>query len=209
MKRLLTIISCILIFSASITAQDYAKKGLWDLGGLILYSNNTIVADGVTQDETVSVFFVDLPVNYFIIDGLSIGVVPEFLSVGVSDGVDITMSAFGIYFSTAYNFNMKGSVYPFIEGRIGYNSININVKEIPELGLAKGNATTQDAVDETLSGIGWGFTGGIKVQIAKGALVNLGVGYQQRTINPENWEGDRNGLNVISVLAGFTVFLGK
>jgi len=175
-----------------------------------MYANNSIVSGGETLDESVSIFFANVPVYYLVADGLQIGVIPEFVSVGVSDGVDVTLSMFGGFFSTAYVFKTGGSVYPFIEGRIGYNSINISTTGDLGIGLEKGNSIAQEEIDETLSGIGWGFSGGIKVQLGKAALLNFGVGYQQRTTNPEENPGDlRNGLNVISVLAGFSVFLGR
>jgi len=209
MKKLISFFTCIFLIAAfTLNAQDFGRKGTWEIGGLVMYANNSIVAGGETLDETVSIFFANVPVYYLVTDGLQIGVVPEFVSIGVSDGVDVTLSMFGGFFSTAYVFKTGGNVYPFIEGRIGYNSITVSSSE--DIVLGKGSGIEQDVIDETLSGIGWGFSGGIKVQLGKAALLNLGVGYQQRTANPEENTGDlRNGLNVISVLAGFSVFLGR
>lgn len=210
MKKLILFFICIFITVAvTLNAQDFARKGVWEIGGLVMYANNSLVVDGESMDESINFFFVNVPIYYFVVDGWQIGISPEFVSVNVGNGVDVTLSVFGGFFSTAYAFKTGGSVYPFLEGRIGYNSVNISVSEVPDLELTKGSAVQQDEIDETASGIAWGFSGGIKVQVAKGALINLGVGYQQRTANPEDWEGDRIGLDVITVQAGVSIFLGK
>jgi hypothetical protein len=220
MKKFVLLFSFIFLFSSfTITAQDYAKKGVFELGGLVMYANNTVVAGGETDfdigggqttDVSISFFFANVPLSYFVIDGLQIGIIPEFVSVGLDASglnADATLSVLGIYFATAYNFNLKSSVYPFIQGRFGYNSINISSNTDPNTLLKTSQETT---LDETLSGIGWGFSGGIKVQLGKAGLLSFGAGYQQRTANPDPNEGDlRNGLNVITVQAGFSVFLGK
>jgi len=213
MKKLISIFICIFLAAIfTLNAQDFGRKGTWEIGGLVMYANNTLVSNGETEingvGTSVNLFFINVPVYYLVTDGLQIGIVPEFVSANVSVGDnDATLSLFGGFFSTAYVFKTGGNVYPFIEGRIGYNSIDLSQSE--NIGLGKGSGIAQEEDDETLSGIGWGFSGGIKVQLGKAALLNLGVGYQQRTANPEDWEGDRNGLNVISVLAGFSVFLGR
>jgi len=210
MKKLISFLVIIFITAGvTLNAQDFGRKGLWEVGGLVMYANNTIVSNGESLDESISFFFINVPVYYMVVDGWQIGIVPEYVSVGVSNGADVTLSLFGGFFSTAYVFKTGGSVYPFIEGRIGYNSINVSTTGDLGLDLSKGNGIAQEEVDESLTGIGYGFSGGIKIQLGKAALLNLGVGYQMRTTNPEDYEGDRNGLNVISFLAGFSVFLGK
>ena len=214
MKKLISFL-VIFFVTASVTlnAQDFGRKGTWEIGGLVMYANNTIVTNGETEingvGTSVSLFFINVPVYYLIADGLQIGVVPEFVSANVSSGDnDLTLSLFGGFFSTAYVFKTGGSVFPFIEGRIGYNSITQS--QSGSSPLSKGSGITQEEIDETFSGIGWGFSGGIKVQLGKAALLNLGVGYQQRTANHEDDTDDlRDGLNVISVLAGFSVYLGR
>jgi hypothetical protein len=209
MKKVILFFMCIFLTATiALNAQDFGRKGLWELGGLVMYANNNIVVDGESMDESLGFFFINVPVYYMPVDGWQIGIAPEFVSVSLGGEADVSLSVFGGFFSTAYVFKTGGSVYPFIEGRIGYNSINVSTGEI-DLEIEKTTGVQQDQVDETLSGIGWGFSGGIKVQIARGALLNLGIGYQQRTANPEDWDGGRIGLDVITVQAGFAVFLGR
>jgi hypothetical protein len=240
MKKLISFFICIFLAAAfTLNAQDYAKKGVWELGGSISYSNNSLVIDGESDKleidggsgvflevPSISTFIVNVPVSYFVIDGWQIGLVPEYLSISTGTkidnliDVDISTSAYGIFFSTAYNFNTGGSVYPFLGGMFGYNSATITIDLLADLsgiGLLKGNAIQQQQTEEvTASGIGWGFSGGIKIQVGKGALVNLGVGYQQRTLDPDPDEElgipadlDRSGVNTILVSAGVSIFLGR
>jgi len=232
MKKLLSFFTCIFLVAAfTLNAQDYAKKGVWELGGSISYSNNSLVINGESGEmdgfeiPSISTFMVNIPVYYFVVDGWQIGLVPEFVSLSSgTDDFDFSTSAYGIFFSTSYNFKTGGSVYPFIEGRVGYSAANLSLDADIDLGefeLLKGNAVQQDnMLDETLSGLGWGFSGGIKIQVGKAALINLGVGYQQRTYDPEETitvageeievgEFDRNGINTILVSAGVSIFLGR
>ncbi|MGD8307538.1 MAG: hypothetical protein PVF17_12850 [Ignavibacteria bacterium] len=208
MKKLILLFCAVFLLTSFTNAQNYGKQGVWELGGMVMYANTTLVANGETVDGSVGVFFANVPAYYFIMEGLQIGIIPEFVSVSVSEelaGSETTLSAFGGYVSAAYVFKTGGNVYPFLEGRFGYNSVNVTT----DIALIKSAGTQQAALDETLSGIGFGFSGGIKVQIARGALLNFGVGYQMRTVNPEDYDGDRNGINVIVASAGFSIFLGR
>lgn len=208
MKKLILFICAAFLLTSFTNAQNYGKQGVWEIGGLAMYANTKLVANGETVDGSVGIFFANVPAYYFIMEGLMVGVIPEFVSVTVSQelaGSETTLSAFGGYVSAAYVFKTGGNVYPYLEGRFGYNSVNVTT----DIALVKSAGTQQAAIDETLSGIGFGFSGGIKVQIARGALLNFGVGYQMRTVNPDNWEGDRNGVNVIVAMAGFSIFLGN
>jgi hypothetical protein len=211
-------------------AQDFAKKGIWELGGSVSYTNNSFVFDGESDEingfkiPSASTFLVNVPVYYFIADGWQIGLVPEYASLYLgNDDSDISASVFGIFLSTSYVFETGGSVYPFIEGKIGYSSANITIDGeqsgsgfVAVFRNSNNGQQTGELLDLAASGIGWGFSGGIKVQIAKGALINFAAGYQQRTLdleeNPEYGipgDLDRSGINSIMVSLGFSVFLGK
>jgi len=255
MKKLILLFSIVFLFTSLSNAQDYGKKGIWELGGSASFTSNSFVIDGhsdrigddpannITGIEipSATTILINFPVSYFIMDGLNIGLVPEFLSANVSqESVDITTSAYGIFFSAGYAFKTGGSVYPFINGMVGYSAANISLSADSSGfgsllgGLAKTNNaeatnTTTSVLDETASGLGWGVTGGIKIQISKGALLTLGVGYHQRTYDPpetvtifgqevqtgtQDQNGnvqplDRTGVNSIVISLGFSVFLGK
>jgi len=181
----------LLIGTITVNAQNFATKGAIELGGSIGFSSTTFVYDGESSDDALSSFTVQPYIGYFIINGLELGLIPSFTSQSSGDN---SISSLGIYFAPAWNFDLKNNLFPFIEGRIGYNSINYDIGE------GDGN---------TSSGLAFGLRGGVKVQVGNSALVNFALYYDQTTLNPEDWEGDRNGENVFGVMAGFTIFLGK
>lgn len=131
--------------------------------------------------------------GYFIADGLELGIIP---SISTSSFGDVSSTSFGVYFAPAYNFNLRSNLYPFIEGRIGYNSSSVD----------DGIPLTPDI---SSGGFAWGFKGGMKFQVGKSSLVNMAITYDQITMNPKDWTGNRNGKNIFGVNAGVTIFFGK
>jgi hypothetical protein len=190
-STLITLI--VLLLSFSLNAQNFAKKGVIELGGSAGFSSITSVFNGESAENSTSVFMIEPYVGYFIMNGLELGLIPSFSTYSHGDA---SQTDFGIYFAPAYNFDLKSSLYPFIEGRIGYNTSSYD----------DGNSETEDA---SSGGLAWGLRGGVKVQLGNSALLNFALAYNQITMNPENWDGDRNGYNSFDVMAGFTVFLGK
>lgn len=190
-STLITLI--VLLLSFSLNAQNFAKKGVIEMGGSAGFSSITSVFNGESAENSTSVFMIEPYVGYFIMNGLELGLIPSFSTYSHGDA---SQTSFGVYFAPAYNFDLKSSLYPFIEGRIGYNTSSYD----------DGNSLTEDA---SSSGLAWGLRGGVKVQLGNSALLNFALAYNQITMNPENWDGDRNGQNSFDVMAGFTVFLGK
>ncbi|MEE9450993.1 MAG: outer membrane beta-barrel protein [Ignavibacteriaceae bacterium] len=190
MKKLLVLIGCISLLSIiSIDAQDFANEGIWEVGGGIGFNSTTGVSDGETDDESLTQFWFNPYVGYFVVDGVELGLIPT-LSI-LSQG-DASLTSFGILFAPAYNFDLGNCWYPFIEGRVGYNTSTLDPGE--------GDSHTD-------SGLEWGFRGGVKAQVGNAALVNAGLFYSQITMNHEDWDGGRNGENVFGIEVGFTVFV--
>ena len=189
MKKYLPIL--LLIFTFSMNAQDFGKKGVIEAGGSIGFSSTTTVTDGETGDNALTQFTFQPYFGYFIINCLELGLIPSFTSLSQGDA---SISTFGIYFAPAWNFYLDSKAFPFVEGRIGYQSSNYDSGE---------------GDDNTLSGLSWGLRGGLKYQLGNSALVNASLGYTQSTLNPKDWDGGRNGTNVFDVMVGFTVFFGK
>jgi len=173
-----------LLSAVNIFPQDFAKKGIWEIGGNISFREATDVYNGEASEKSYNTFNLEVPVHYFIIDGLSLGVVPSFVSFGISDNL---YTGFGIYFAPSWNFDIKEIAYPYIEGRVGYNSFNI---------------------DSVISGMAWAVVGGVKIQVGNSALVGMGLSYSQTTLEKDNHEGNRNGENILSLNVGFSIFLG-
>ena len=181
----ISFLTVIAVSNPKLYAQDYAKQGTWEVGGNISYTSITSVSNGETSDNALGIFSLGVPVYYFVIDGLELGIIPNYENLSLGDN---SASAFDILFGAAYNIETKSVAYPFIEGRIGYNT------------TSNGN---------TRSGMAWEAIGGVKVQVGGNALINIGIGYSQSTLELENHEGERTGTNTFGVRAGFIVFFPK
>ena len=192
-KFTLILVTLMLLSSISVFGQNFAKKGVWELGGMIGFSSTTIVFNGESGDDALTTFRFEPYVGYFVINCLELGLVPSYQT---SSFGDLSESTFGIYFAPAWNFDLQSQWFPFVEGRIGYASVSYD----------DGDPNTDDL---TNSGFAWGARGGAKYQIGNSAIASLSLGYTQNTLNQDGWEGDRNGTNVFDVMFGFTVFLGK
>jgi hypothetical protein len=181
----------LVVGSVSLSAQNFAKKGVWELGGMIGFSSTTAIFDGESGDEALTQFTFEPYIGYFVINGLELGLIPSFSSLSQGDA---SISSFDIYFAPAWNFDLQSKAFPYLEGRIGYGTATYDSGE---------------GDDETLSGLSWGARGGLKYQLGSSAIVNASLGYTQSTLNPKDWDGGRNGTNVFDVMAGFTIFFGK
>jgi len=177
------------ICSLSLFGQDFGKKGIWELGGSVGFNSSTAVFDGETANDATTTFFFNPYVGYLVINCFEVGLIPSF---STSSYGDYSSTGFGILLAPAYNFDLHNCWYPFIEGRIGYNTETFKAPEMD---------------DQTLSGLQWGARGGVKAQVGKNALVNVGIFYTQQTLNPKDWDGGRNGYNIFGIEAGVAVFI--
>ena len=170
---------------SNVLAQDFAKEGIWEIGGRINYTSVTSVSNGETAGNSLNTFALNVPLYYFIMDGLELGLIPEYenLSSGGSSA-----SLFAILAGIAYNIRTQSAAYPYIEGRFGYNTSS--------------NGSTR-------SGILWSLNGGVKVQVGGYALIIIGLFYEQRTLETSGNEVGRDGANTWGIDAGFAVFFGK
>lgn len=194
MKKSFYFFFVVLLFGTiSLSAQNFATKGTVELGGSIGFSSTTYVSNGESSDNSYSNFSIDPYIGYFVINSLELGLIPSFSNSSYGDN---STTSFGVYFAPAWNFDLRSNLYPFIEGRIGYNTSSYD----------DGDSETDDP---SSSGLAWGLRGGVKVQVGNSSLVNFALTYDQITMDPEDWDGERNGANVLGVNAGFTIFFGK
>jgi len=184
----------LIVGSVSLSAQNFARQGVWELGGGIGFSSSTGVSNGESADDAATTFIFEPYIGYFVINSLELGLIPRFNSYSFGD---YSINSFGIYFAPAWNFDLQSNLFPFIEGRIGYNTSTVEYED------------EEGTVEQTLSGLAYGARGGLKYQLGNSALVNVSLGYTMVTLDPEDSEGDRNGSNDFDVMVGFTVFLGK
>jgi hypothetical protein len=186
MKKFATLFIALFLFSFVSFAQNFATKGTIEAGGSIGFSSTTAVFDGNSVGDALNTFTLQPYIGYFFTDGFELGLVPSFISLSSGGS---TVSNFTIYLAPAWNFDLKSSAFPFIEGRIGYNTVS-----------SSGNSA---------GGLAWGLRGGAKVRLGNSSLLNLAISYDQLTTNPSGWSGSRNGQNIFGVNAGFTIFFGK
>jgi len=184
----------LVVGSVSLSAQNFAKKGVWELGGGIGFSSTTFVFDGESGDDALTTFMFEPYIGYFVINSLELGLIPSFETTSFGD---FSSNSFGIYFAPAWNFDLQSNVFPFIEGRVGYNTSTVKYDD------------GEEEIEETTSGLAYGARGGVKVQLGNSALVNASIGYMMATMEPDGWEGDRVGTNGFDLMVGFTVFLGR
>jgi len=173
----------------SLFAQNFAKKGTIELGGSVGFTSTTGVTNAETADESITSFFFNPYVGYFFMNSFEVGLIPSFSTMSAGDA---SLNSFGILLAPAYNFDLGNCWYPFIEGRIGYNT------ETFDSGLS----------ESTQSGIEWGFRGGVKAQVGNNALVNAGLFYRQVTLNDDDDPNDeRDGFNQFGIEVGVAIFL--
>ena len=179
-KLYLSIIS--LLWISNLWSQDFARKGIWELGGTISFVSATAVRDGESVGDALNTFSLDIPVYYFVIDGLELGLSPGFQNI--SSGGHST-SLFEILAGIAYNIQTKSAAYPFIEGQIGFNTSS--------------NGSSR-------SGMLWVVNLGTKVQVGSNGLARIGLFYEQRTLESSSNEGGRYGTDSWGLMAGFAIF---
>lgn len=192
MKKFFTLFTIVFFAcGVSLFAQNFAKKGTIELGGSVGFTSTTIVFDGESADESISTFFFNPYFGYFFMNSFEVGIIPIFSTTSAGDQ---SQSSFGILLAPAYNFDLGNCWYPFIEGRVGYNSSSYD----------DGNDLTEDP---SSSGLQWGFRGGVKAQVGNNALVNIGLFYSNVTMDPDGWDGDRIGYNQFGLEVGVAIFL--
>lgn len=185
--------------TASTTSGDktFASKGIFEIGGNASYASITEVVEGQTLSGSFSILNLSPQFGYFVTNGLEIGfntgvtffpgIVPGGITY-LSDGQNSNTTILQLFATLSYNFKTKGeSVYPFLEGQIGYSS------ESESGGTAS-------------SGLGWGLRGGIKVVATSHLLFTFSAQYLALTLNQPN-DPLRNGFNYFSVGVGIGGFL--
>lgn len=187
MKSFVLLFSTIVSLAYSSNAQDYAKEGNIEIGGSIAFTSTTAVVNGNEEGPSTNQFALYLPLNYYVVDRLTIGFITSFEMHTQSESSIIGI-AFGI--GTGYNFVGESNLIPYIEGRLFYNAIMQGIKNS----------------DVTSSGLGWTLLAGLKVQVTEHVLINTGLGYSQRTLEDKDYDGDRLGSNTISLSSGFLFY---
>lgn len=107
MKNLSICFAVIFLFCLSnLLAQGFAQKGIWELGGTINFVNSTSVSNGETAENSPSTFSLNVPVYNFVMDGLALGLIPQFQNLS-SGGR--SASLFALLAGIAYNLKTQSA----------------------------------------------------------------------------------------------------
>jgi hypothetical protein len=128
--------------------------------------------------------------NYYITDGFSLGLSPgiDMLKFTYS-GKSYSEKLYAIFFVPGYAFTTHGSLFPFIEGMVGYTAVS-------------GDGLT-DA-----SGISFGGKGGVKLLVGSNGVITAGLSYMLFNLSPKGAD-KRSGFNDLAVSFGYSVLLPK
>jgi hypothetical protein len=184
-------ISLIVLFIISFTFSEvnsqnikkFGNRDVWEIGGSIGFSSSTPVFDGVTGNTTWT-----LDINpycgYFVTPGLELGVMPSISYVKYGKSTELW--DYTLYFAPAYNFMTKSIVHPFVMGLIGYDA--------------------QKSGSYSANGLAWGGEGGLKINAYGNSLLLFALQYEQRTLTPKDYNGDRIGENNFKIKIGYNIF---
>jgi hypothetical protein len=183
MKRLFTIIIFFLSTSIIVFSQDFTKKGTWELGGSVGFSSSTSVYMDQTSSSSTSMVSISPEVGYFITNNFEFALLPfSYTSISYGSG---SISEFRFLIAPTWNFDLNSNANPYLQALIGYGTINSG---------------------ESVSGLDYGFQGGVKLQVAKSSILNFGLSYITTNREPSGVT-QRIGTNTIQLNAGFSVFL--
>jgi hypothetical protein len=198
MKKALAVFTIIiLLFSASACSvhAQYATRGVAEFGGSIAYSSSKLVSDGDVQDNSLAILNFMPYVNYFIIDGFSIGLSPGvnmFKYTGYS-----AITNYNLFVVPGFTFSTGKSIFPYVEAMLGYT------------GLSSDNITAESYTEKLdNSGFSWGGKAGVKLLVGHNGLVSIGVSYEQLNFSAKGAD-KRTGVNNLAFSLGFSVFTGK
>lgn len=182
----------LLVFLSNGIAQDkqFATKGVLELAGTISYSNFTMVSNGETSDDDLSIFTLAPQIGYFITDGFELGIgtgialLPGYSVLSPSEGESTNF--FQLFLAPSYNLRTENkSIYPFLEAQIGYTSVSSG--------------------DNSESGLSYGGRVGIKLVAANNFLITFSGQYLLITLNEEG-EDERDGINYLTIGVGVSGF---
>lgn len=209
MKRLFAILVFVLSVSIVTFSQDFAKKGIWELGGSVGFMSITGVSGGTTDPAATTIFTFSPEAGYFITDNFELALLPFSISTEstpnftyhvqnnqiVVTTTTTTTTSFRFLIAPTWNFDIQSNIYPYIQVLIGYGTESF-----------KNDTPYPDGYDYSESGLDYGAQAGIKIQVAKSSILNLGVSYLM-TNREQSSETSRFGNNIFQIMAGFSVFI--
>ncbi len=192
--KFLPVVSLTLLLTNLAMAQQpeprrtFAIPGVVEIGGSASFSSYVPVTNGGTGDAVYTAGL-SAAAGYFVADGLEVLVDP--LVVMYSWSGDVKAFEMIPMAGLAYNFRAHPRAFPYVEGLAGFafswsdNGVTADVKR---------------------SGFAWSARAGLKALLTSTAIVNIGVQYQQVTLNVSS-ASERNGYDQFGLTAGLAVWL--
>ncbi len=172
--------------------RTFATPGTFELGGSASLSSTTEVNSGATSDPMYNMTL-SPTAGYFVGDGLEILIDPLTVSYAWTGSVkSLTMLPMA---GVAYNFRAHPRAFPYVEGLAGFAYSWLDNGVTPAV---------------SRSGFAWAGRVGLKALMTPTAIVNIGVQYQQVTLNRTvgvPTETGRNGYNQFALTFGLAVWL--
>jgi hypothetical protein len=185
----------LLLLLAACNAQaQYAARGVVELGGAVSYSSSTMVSNGEKAEKSTTIFQCMPYINYFLVDGFSIALVPGINIIKIA-GMESSIKIYGLFVSPGFAFNAGGKIYPYLQGMVGYTA----VKADASTGSLVGSGETD------LKGISFGGKAGIKISAGKNGLAAIGASYLLINISPKDAD-KRSGLNNLAFSLGYSIY---
>ena len=119
MRKITVLFAALFVFTSLSFAQNFATKGTIEVGGSLGFSSTTSVSDGQSASNSTTTIRLEPYIGYFVVNSFELGFEPSFTT---SSYGDYSSNSFGIYFAPAWNFDLRSNLFPFLEGRIGYNT---------------------------------------------------------------------------------------
>jgi hypothetical protein len=182
MKTIKTLLLAAGLLAAPNLHAQLTQKGNIELGGDVTFSSQS----ESDADESLTTFSFNPYIGIFITNNFELGFRPGFSTQDYGDG---SLNSINMFVAPAYNFTTMGTLTPYLELLIGYNSL--------------------DFFGENAGGLGVGFDGGLKIGIAGNSLLLLKLEYLSQNYSMEDEFGDNVDftLNTLSFGVGFRVFL--
>lgn len=200
MKAFFKFATALFFLSGTLTAQTLTQSGTVELGGDISFSSvsqsqsNSFVSD---NNNSVATFSFNPYIGYMVSNGFELGFMPG-ITTQSSGGQSATI--LNLFFAPSFNVNVSGTVYPYLEFLIGYNSI-------------KGTN------GRTTGGLGVGLDAGLKVNIKGNSLLLFKIQYLNQTFSESDYtitsyygtpiavQGRQDVFNTVSFGIGFRIFI--
>lgn len=194
----LFILCCIVIIASQTSAQSFTSKGTVELGGEFSFSSQTVSSSlsSSSNRSALNTLMFNPYIGTMVAEGFELGFMPGIATVSYG-GSSSTQT--NLFFVPSYNVNTSGKAFPYFEFLIGYNSIS-----------GSGNGSE--------SGLGVGFSGGVKVAIGNSGLFLFNVKYLHQSYNVTetnyyyNFGSPTNtsyteSLNTVLASIGFHIFI--